>query len=339
MGRPALLWAGAILVAALVVARGLPIVGPFLVGAILAALIEPAVAWLNARGLSRGVAAAAVLLALVGGGALTAAWAVAALAAELGRLAARLPDLGWLGSQAGQAVGELSRGLPPVVRRLVEAEGARLYGELGGMAARAAAAVQGWAFGDLPRQAAALAVACFSAYFLCRDRQAIAAMMAQRLPAPALGVVRRVQAAVAGSARGFLGAEMLLVGLTFAGTAAGLWLIGAPSALLAAGGAALLDLLPVVGPALLFAPWAAVLWLQGARGAALALVAVWLAVAALRWLLTPRVVGARVGLHPLLALFSLYAGVALFGFGGLFWGPLFAVVAQAAIGDADRRTR
>ena len=331
--RP-LIWAGLALFAVLLLARGLPILGPFLLGAVIAVLIEPAVAWLVRRGMPRPWAAGLTLLAAVGGGALALAWTLATLAAELGRLASRLPDLERLGEQVGRYLTELGGGLPPVARRLLEAETQRVYGQVGPAAGRAAAAVQAWAFGDLPRQLVALGVACFSAYFLCRDRIAIADMIAASLPRPVMQRLRRVQTAVAGSARGFLGAEALLVGVTFLATALGLWLIGAPYVLLAAAGAALLDLLPVVGPSLIFVPWAAFLWLGRSPAAAAALLAVWGAAALARWALTPHVLGSRVGLHPLLALFSLYAGVALFGVAGLFWGPLVAVVAQAALGHS-----
>ncbi len=329
--RPAA-WAAAALLALFLLVRGLPILGPFILGAVIAVLIEPAVVWLERRGLPRPWAACLSLTAAALSGATLLAWAMAALVAELGRLAARLPDLETLGEQVGRTLADIGAGLPPVARRLLEAETQRLYGEIGPLAGRAAAAVQVWAFGDVPRQLLAVGVACFSAYFLCRDRVAIAEFVAASLPGPLVARVRRIQAAVAGSARGFLGAELVLVGVTFAATAAGLALIGAPYVLLAAAGAALLDLLPVVGPSLIFVPWAAFLWLGHAPGAALALLAVWAGAALARWALTPHVLGHRVGLHPLLALFSLYAGVGLFGVAGLVWGPLVAVVAQAALG-------
>ncbi len=329
--RPVALVATALL-ALLLLVRGLPILGPFILGAVVAMLIEPAVAWLERRGLPRPWAAGLALGTAALGGATLLAWAVAALIAELGRLASRLPDLEVLGQQVGRTLAELGAGLPPVARRLLEAETERLYGEIGPLAGRAAVVVQAWAFGDVPRQLVALGVACFSAYFLCRDRVAIAEIAASSLPAPVVARLHRIQQAVAGSARGFVGAELLLVGVTFAATAAGLALIGAPYVLLAAAGAALLDLLPVIGPSLIFVPWAAFLWLGHAPGAALALLAVWAAAALARWALTPHVLGQRVGLHPLLALFSLYAGVGLFGVAGLFWGPLVAVVAQASLG-------
>jgi sporulation integral membrane protein YtvI len=330
-GARPLVWAGVALLALVVLVRGLPVLGPFLLGAVIAVLIEPLVAWLVRRGLPRPWAAGLCLCAAVGGGALLLAWAVAALAAELARLASRLPDLDRLGEQLGRTLAELSAGLPPVARTLLEAEIQRLYAEVGPAAGRAASAVQAWAFGDLPRQLLALGVACLSAYFLCRDRDAIAAWIATTLPAPLADRLRRVQAAVAGSARGFVGAELLLVTVTFAATALGLAAIGAPYVLLAAAGAALLDLLPVVGPSLIFLPWAGLLWVNRAVGAALGLLGVWAFAALTRWALTPHVLGRRVGLHPLLALFSLYAGLALFGVAGLFWGPLVAVVAQAAL--------
>ncbi|MFX8731562.1 AI-2E family transporter, partial [Acinetobacter baumannii] len=49
------------------------------------------------------------------------------------------------------------------------------------------------------------------------------------------------------------------------------------------------------------------------------------------YVLTPRLVGSRIGLHPVWVMFALLAGGALFGFVGMLLSlPMFAVVAVLA---------
>ena len=47
---------------------------------------------------------------------------------------------------------------------------------------------------------------------------------------------------------------------------------------------------------------------------------------AARELLEPRLLGAQIGLPPVLMLLSVYAGVKVFGAGGIFLGPLYTVL-------------
>ena len=47
-----------------------------------------------------------------------------------------------------------------------------------------------------------------------------------------------------------------------------------------------------------------------------------------RQTLEPRLVGRQIGLHPLLALLSMYAGFRLFGVGGMILLPITAILAR-----------
>jgi predicted PurR-regulated permease PerM len=141
----------------------------------------------------------------------------------------------------------------------------------------------------------------------------------------------QVKAEVMGSTLGLLKTQFVLVSLTFFVTLLGLTLLGVPYALTISFLAAILDVLPVVGPAIIFLPWAVGLFLTGQYMTGVWIAVLYGSIALLRALAHPYVLGGTLGLHPLAALLSLYLGARLFGPAGLIWGPLILVVLKAAI--------
>lgn len=86
---------------------------------------------------------------------------------------------------------------------------------------------------------------------------------------------------------------------------------------------ALADLLPYVGMASILVPWGLIQWLvfsDSAFGIGLIVLAV--VVSAVRELLESRIVGKSIGLSALATLFSIYFGMKLLGFVGIFVFPL-----------------
>jgi sporulation integral membrane protein YtvI len=305
---------------------------PVLAGGLMALLAEGPVRVLVRHGLPRGLAAAAVVVGLVAGAAAALFWLAIAVARELLRLLAHLPAIAAAAARAMERLGQRAAGtagrLPPGLRAALQQEMARGAGAAGPVlqevlmrAQRAATGLSDALFG--------LLLAVLTAYFLCRDRPRLAAFLEAHLPGPAAPRVHQVLAAVRASAWGLLRAELLLAATTFGVSLAGLLLIGAPYALLAALGAALLDFLPVVGPGLLFVPWIAGAAAEHLPGAAVALGAVFSVVVGLRFVLTPRLLGSQVGLHPWVAAAAMYAGAKVGGLPGLLLGPPAAAVLRA----------
>lgn len=55
------------------------------------------------------------------------------------------------------------------------------------------------------------------------------------------------------------------------------------------------------------------------------------AVSFTRAMLEPRIVGARIGVHPLATLLSVYLGIRFFGAAGFIIGPLVAILVKCAV--------
>jgi predicted PurR-regulated permease PerM len=112
----------------------------------------------------------------------------------------------------------------------------------------------------------------------------------------------------------------LLVGIGFA-------IAGLPSPLLFGLAAAICSIVPVVGASIVWVPAAIYLFLDGHPGLGIFLL-LWgvLAVVGIEQLLRPIVVGNSVKVHPLLLVLVIFGGVFVFGFIGLFLGPVILAV-------------
>jgi sporulation integral membrane protein YtvI len=310
-----------------------PVAWPFAVGGLGAWALEGPVRWLVARGVGRAAAAAVCLVSGTLAGAGLVGSALWLTVRELGRLRARLPalerSLGLALAELGRRAGDASAALPPGLRAALAQELQRAYLRSEPVLTRLFTGLE-HAVAALPDALFACFLAGAAAYFGVRDRERLVAWLDRRWPQQAAAWAPLV-AAVGRSAWGMVRAQLVLALATSAVSLVGLLLIGAPYALLASLAAGVLDVLPVVGPAALFVPWSLGCLATGLWPAALGLSAVLLAVAAARWLLTPRLVGGEVGLHPFVALAAMYVGAHVAGLEGLVLGPLVAAAIRGAV--------
>lgn len=328
MGRPWLLWgllaAAAAGVAALLLAVR-PVTIPFLLAVALAYLLAPAVGALEARGLSRPLAILAVYLGL---GLAAAALILQVLPGALREWQRLARDLPAYGAQARAALDALQArfrdaGLPQGLRAGLDQTLARLQQRADGLMATAV--------GNLLlylEWLGYLALAPILAFYLLRDLEAFKAAFARLLPdrwrGPVLGLLRDIDGVLAGFVRG----QVLLAAAV--GTLAGLacHLLGLRFAFLLGLWAALTEMIPYVGPLLGAVP-AVVVALAQSPVRALQVAAAFALIQQLEnAVLGPRLLGAHVGLHPLVVLLAVLAGGYLFGVPGLVLAVPAAGVAR-----------
>ncbi len=121
----------------------------------------------------------------------------------------------------------------------------------------------------------------------------------------------------------FLKAHGIMFSINYGELVLGLWVLKCPYPLIFAAVIALFDLLPYVGMASVLVPWGLITWLilsNPVQGIGLIVLAV--VVCVVRELLEPRILGKNIGLSALATLFSVYSGMKLLGFAGVFIVPL-----------------
>jgi len=308
---------------------------PFVVGMAIGYFLDPVVERLTGWGLSRAAAAGLLISASFAVGALALLLVLPPLIEQTLAVAQRLPEL----------ITAVHEWLRPVLTRTLAGIGTTSGGELAqawnDFVQRTVSSTAGL-FGEVVSQGLALlnavalpAVTPLVAFYLLRDWPRIIAEIEGWLPQAHAAAIREqaraIDAVLAGFARGaaivcavlglFYAAALSVVGLDF-GLVIG-FTAGALSFVPYLG--FLIGLVSSVGVALYqFWPhWVRVVVVLG----------IFLAGQVLGdYILTPRLVGERTGLHPLWVIFGVFAGGALFGFVGM----LLSVPACAAIGVLAR---
>lgn len=101
--------------------------------------------------------------------------------------------------------------------------------------------------------------------------------------------------------------------------------------------AGLLDALPFIGTGIVLVPIAIQQFLSAKYWQAAGCVLLYVLCIFIRELLEPRLIGRRVGVHPVIILASIYAGIKLFGLWGIIGGPLGFVIIWQAYASLERR--
>ena len=308
---------------------------PFVLGMAIAYVVDPLVVALDRRGLSRAAAAGLLVGIAFAIGTAGLVLLVPVIVEQVMALAARVPDL---------VATAYAAALPTLTRTLaLLGVGARtdLPQVLLGLAQRGEALLAAWATGLLGRGlalvnfVALLSVTPLVAFYLLRDWPRILAQIDAALPRDHAATIRaqarEADRVLAGYARG----AALVCALLMAFYAVALSLVGLDFGLTIGLVAGALSFVPYLGALVGLASGVGVaLWqFWPSWGRVLAVAAIFL-VGQLTsdYVITPRVVGDRIGVHPLWVLFGFFAGGALFGFTGM----LLSVPACAVLGVVAR---
>jgi sporulation integral membrane protein YtvI len=154
----------------------------------------------------------------------------------------------------------------------------------------------------------------------------IGVWITKHFPTRSAAILRGVRSSLFSTLLLYGRAYAILIALTFTELFIGLSLLGVPYVFGLSFLIALIDILPVLGVGTVLLPWALLALLWGNTRMGFGLLVLYAVISIVRQILEPRVIGTQVGLHPLIALFSLYVGARLFGAAGLFLLPMAAAV-------------
>lgn len=312
---------------------------PFLIAYLIALCLQPLARSLEKRaGISRKVTVLFAVFLIVAALVLLCVLLVKRITGELGSLANVLGEflarLREDPAYADEIAARISERIPfvnarPAVEGFLSDLDNRLTDLLGVLAERLSGSVLPFLAGlaaFLPNALLTVLVVLLSAYYLAIDLRGFHAFLLSLFPSAAaekLIGLKRVVAEVGGS---FFRAYGLIMLVTFSELFSALLLLGYRYAFLIALGTAVIDILPVLGTGTVLLPWAAFLLLAGETGEGIGLLVVYGVMTVVRQIIEPRIVGRYIGLPPLAALASMYLGLQLIGFWGLFLFPLAALL-------------
>ncbi|TDK27428.1 AI-2E family transporter [Luteimonas aestuarii] len=330
-----------------------PVLTPFVLAALLGWLGDPLVDRLEKRGRSRAVAVTLVFLLMALLLALVLVILVPMVQRQVTTLVAEWPTYQaymaeWFQANAAPWIERITSmvGMEAdsfSLQRLLEL--AREHWQAaGGMATTTA----GYLFGYLGRSGMALVIIAVNVvlvpiltFYFLRDWDKLVARVAALVPRDHLATVSRLARESSESLGGFLRGQILVMAAQGAIYAVGMSLVGLRLGLLIGIIAGLISFVPYLGATvgILLALVAAIVQEGGFNWTLLLMVSAVFTIGQLveSYVLTPRLVGDKIGLHPVAVIFAVMAGGQLFGFLGMLLALPVAAVANVMLRYANER--
>jgi len=173
--------------------------------------------------------------------------------------------------------------------------------------------------GSLPGLFVALMVTIILVVYLIYDKHWIIKV------APGVGAsIEKVITSI----HGFIKAQSFLIIITAAICMIAFNLLGIPYVFILSTAIAVFDLLPILGPGTLLVPMIGWYFLIGSPWTAIMLALLYLVIIVVRQIVQPKLLSTNLGIHPIIAILSLFLGLKLFGAIGLILLPLIASIAS-----------
>ena len=324
-------WAVVILLVILCLKYVLPFLLPFVVAFLIAALLNRPIMFLAEKLNGKRVVpailmtllfyvAAAALFSLLGLRVFMYVWETVRALPQLYRNTLE-PALETMFSSLEVYLDELD---PAVVTALMDNMNSAL-GSLGSFVTNASVRIISYISGiaaAVPGSFLNVIITIIVTFFLAIDYPKVTGFILRQLPEKADFYIGEVRDYVGGTLLKCLASYALILCITFLEISVGLTVLQVPNAILIALCIAVFDILPVLGTGGIMIPWGIISLIMGKWVLGLGLLALYLIITVIRNIIEPKIVGHQVGLHPVVTLLSMLAGLQLFGIIGLFGFPI-----------------
>jgi sporulation integral membrane protein YtvI len=182
---------------------------------------------------------------------------------------------------------------------------------------------------SIPKLVVFIIVSLLAAFFINSDSYKIKRFLYKQLPK---GFEKGFEGFRTDAFTAFLGyvkAVLILMAVTFIGVSFGLLIIGVDYAILMGLIVGLAEAIPIFGTGIVMVPW--ILWnfIIGDTFIGIGLLVIFILGVVIRQIIEPKIVGDKLGLHPLVTLLAMYIGLEIFGFIGLFVGPFSLIILKS----------
>ncbi len=308
---------------------------PFVIGLITAACLQKSIRFLaekthqNRRLLSPIVAF--ILVSTVG---VLFVLLVYNAANELGELINRLPEL--YQSAAPSVADVLNRTLERIVFALpdemetqIRAMAAQMLADAQSNIIDFSALAVAWAANKaslLPSVLISIIITVVATFFMTVEFDNIVKFCKLQIPEKYRAQVISSWNSFSKTVVGMLSSYLLIMFITFVELSAGLILLKVNYAVLLAAMISLVDILPVLGTGTILIPWGIIAMMIGRTSFGAGILGIYFGITIIRNILEPRIIGKRIGLHPLVTLMFMYLGLHVLGLLGMFLFPLLVII-------------
>ena len=162
----------------------------------------------------------------------------------------------------------------------------------------------------------------FSTVFLVADYDRIYGFCSENIPLGIKKVLKEIRYYLKNTLFVVIRSYGLIMLITFTELSVLFSVFGIRQPILKAALIAVLDIMPILGTGGIMIPWAVISFVLGDPSHGIRLLVIYAIVTVIRNYVEPRIVGTQLGLHPIITLVSMFIGLRLFGFLGLFGLPV-----------------
>lgn len=157
-------------------------------------------------------------------------------------------------------------------------------------------------------------VTVLASFFICFDYQNIKNFLSRQVSNNVKRYFKEVVAVIGDTARKMLFCSLTLTGITFVILFISFSLFSIDNSFVLSLSLAVLDALPMIGVGIILVPWAIVSALNANYYFAIGLLCTFFIIITIHNILEPKILGKKIGIHPLLSLVAVYIGMS---FGGI----------------------
>lgn len=174
----------------------------------------------------------------------------------------------------------------------------------------------------IPSLILSLLAMIFTTIFVVSDYERISGFASQHIPQAIKKILKDIRVYLTDTLLVVIRSYLLIMLLTFTELSILFSIFGISNAVLKASIIAVLDILPILGTGGIMIPWAVISFALGNTAMGIKLLVIYAIVTVVRNYVEPKIVGAQLGLHPIITLVSMFIGLRIFGFWGLFGLPV-----------------
>jgi sporulation integral membrane protein YtvI len=307
---------------------------PFLLGLILALVMDPLVRLFLKIKMSRAAASGLALLVTISVSVVLLWLAISTLIWELARFIASLPYFSGIIKEQAQLLTQklesFSAGLPPEFVTQLDRNTVKISELLSDtLSYLASETLQ--LITHLPNQLLIVVIMLVATYFISKDLVKIKKRIEKAIPPEFHSKLRFMADDLYRASIGYIKAQIILAFISALAAMIGLVIIGAEYILSISLLAGLFSPVPVIGVGAVFIPLIIFNLATGNTFMTVGLSILFAAVVVVKHSLEPKVLGESIGLDPLAVLVSLYAGYELLGVYGIIMGPFILITYNALL--------
>lgn len=180
------------------------------------------------------------------------------------------------------------------------------------------------------KNVAGIVVVVFTAFFACffmlKDKEIIVSFFKNTLSKNIYDIMLKAKTTTLSVTGKYLKAQLLMVFITFLLLLLGFFILKVEYTFLLAFLVSLVDAIPILGTGTILIPWAIISLILKNTALGWGLFSLYGVCTLVRQIAEPKIIGNKLGIHPLASIISIYTGMQLFGLWGLIIGPVSVVL-------------